>query len=303
MSEDFTFWRDPALGDPIDVDTRGGKLRAYSAGEGPPVVFVHGALVNANLWRGVVPRLADRHRCVTLELPLGSHELPMPDADLSPTGLADLIADAIGALDLEGVTLVGNDTGGGICQIALARRPELAERLVLTSCDAYDEFPPAFFKWVLWPTRWPAATRALLAPLRIRALRNTPLAYGWLMHRKLDERAGDSYVLPILTSRPQGEDFARVIRQVHPRYTEEAIAALRSQDRPTLIAWSADDRFFKYGQRLASDLPGARLELIEGARTFSMEDRPERVAELIGEFAAAEVTAPAAPAGSNAGDG
>lgn len=288
MSEHFTYWRDPNLGEPTEVDTRGGKLRAFTAGsgEGPPIVFVHGALVNANLWRGVVPHLADRHRCVTLELPLGSHELPMPDGDLSPTGLADLIADAVGALGLRGVTLVGNDTGGGLCQIALARYPDLAERLVLTSCDAYEQFPPAFFKWLLWPTRWPALGRALFAPLRIRALRNTPLAYGWLMHRKLDQRAGDSYVLPVLTGRAQGADFARFIRQVHPRYTEEAIAELRTQQRPTLIAWSADDRFFKMGERLAADLPDARLEWIEDARTFSMEDRPEQVAELVGAFAA-----------------
>jgi pimeloyl-ACP methyl ester carboxylesterase len=280
------FWRDPALGEAQVVETSGGAMRVLSAGTGEPIVFVHGALVNANLWRKVVARLSPDFRCVCLELPLGSHELGMPDADLSPTGLADLIAEAIGKLGLEEPTIVGNDTGGGLCQIALARHPELAGRVVLTSCDAYDNFPPRFFRAVLWPTRFPALSRVLFAPLRLRPLRETPLAFGWLMHSGLDERAGDSYVLPALTHKPAGADFARFVRTVDPSYTMDAIAKLRSYDRPVLIAWSRDDRFFppKHGERLAADIPGARLEWIDGARTFSMEDQPERLAELIAGF-------------------
>jgi pimeloyl-ACP methyl ester carboxylesterase len=268
----------------MEIETTGGRMRAFSAGSGEPIVFAHGALVNANLWRKVVPLLAPDFRCVTLDLPLGSHELAMPDADLSPNGLADLIAEAIGELGLERPTLVGNDSGGALSQIAVSRHPDLVSRLVLTSCDAYDEFPPRFFDVLLWPTRFPALSRTLFAPLRIRALRNTPLAFGWLMHAKLDERAGDSYVLPALTSREAGADFARFVRTVNGRYTMEAIEKLRSFDRPALIAWSRDDRFFHAGERLAADIPGARLEWIENARTFSMEDQPERVAELIAGF-------------------
>jgi pimeloyl-ACP methyl ester carboxylesterase len=284
MSMENRYWRDPALGEAIDVPTRGGTMRAFSAGAGEPIVFVHGALVNANLWRKVVPILAPDFRCITLDLPLGSHELAMPDADLSPTGLADLVADAIGELGLEHPTLVGNDSGGALSQIAVARHSDLAGRLVLTSCDAYDEFPPRFFDLLLWPTRYPAVSRALFAPLRIRALRDTPLAFGWLMHSKLDERAGDSYILPALTSRGAGADFARFVKTVDGSHTMAAIEKLRSYDRPVLIAWSRDDKFFHAGERLAADIPGARLEWIDNARTFSMEDQPERLAELVAGF-------------------
>jgi pimeloyl-ACP methyl ester carboxylesterase len=284
MSNENRYWRDPALGEPVEVTTRGGGMRAFSAGSGEPIVFVHGALVNANLWRKVVPLLAPDFRCVTLDLPLGSHELAMPDADLSPDGLADMIADAISDLGVERPTLVGNDSGGALSQIAVARHPDLVSRLVLTSCDAYDKFPPTFFSVLLWPARFPAISRALFAPLRLRALRSTPMAFGWLMHSKLDERAGDSYVLPALTSPEAGEDFARFMRGMDGRHTMAAIEKLRSFDRPTLIAWSRDDKFFHEGERLAADIPGARLEWVEDARTFSMEDQPERVAELIAGF-------------------
>jgi len=287
MASENTWWRDPALGQARELDVSGGRMRAFVTGEGPPVVFVHGALVNANLWRKVVPRLAGEFQCITLDMPLGSHELGMPDADLSPTGLGDLIADAIGALGIEPPTLVGNDTGGGLCQIALSRHPDLAARLALTSCDAYENFPPRFFKVLLWPARFPALARLLFQPFRIRALRGMPTAFGWLMHSKLDERAGDSYVLPALESPPAGVDFARFMRAVDPKYTMTAIAKLRSYERPVLIAWSRDDRFFPPadGERLAADFPNARLEWIDDARTFSMEDQPERLAELIAGFA------------------
>jgi pimeloyl-ACP methyl ester carboxylesterase len=284
MGNEYRYWRDPALGEATEVETSGGRIRAFTAGSGEPIVFVHGALVNANLWRKVVPILAPDFRCVTLDMPLGSHELAMPQADLSPTGLADLIAEAIGALGLERPTLVGNDSGGALSQIAVARHPDLVGRLVLTSCDAYDEFPPRFFEVLLWPTRYPALARALFAPLRIRALRETPMAFGWLMHSKLDDRAGDSYVLPALTSPESGADFARFMRTANGSYTMEAIEKLRSFDRPVLIAWSRDDKFFHAGERLASDIPGARLEWIDNARTFSMEDQPERLAELVAGF-------------------
>jgi pimeloyl-ACP methyl ester carboxylesterase len=286
MSQDNTFWRDPALGAPRDIELSGGTLRVFEAGKGEPIVFVHGALVNANLWRRVVPRLSPDFRCITLDMPLGSHELPVPRADLSPTGIADMIAEAVEALGLDQPTIVGNDSGGGLTQIALGRHPELAGRVVLTSCDAYENFPPKFFKYILSPARFPSLTGPLFAPLRIRVLRSAPFAFGWLMKSKLDAAQGDSFMRPVLTQKAIARDFARFMRGFDPKYTLEAIEKLRSYDRPVLIAWSRDDRFFPpaHAERLASDIPGARLEWIDDAYTFSMQDQPERLAELIAGF-------------------
>ena len=68
-----------------------------------------------------------------------------PDADLSPRGVAGLIADFLDALDLERVTLVANDTGGAIASCWSPSAPQRVARLVLTPCDAYENFlPPAF---------------------------------------------------------------------------------------------------------------------------------------------------------------
>ncbi len=280
------YWRDPAIGKPREVDVEGGRIRVFEAGVGAPIVFVHGALVNANLWRKVVARLSPDFRCISIDMPLGSHEIAMPERDLTPYGLADLIAETIDRLDLVNPTIVGNDSGGGLTQIALSRHPELAGRVVLTSCDAYENFPPRFFRVVLWPTRFPAFARGAFAAFRIRAMRSTPLAFGWLMRSKLDPATGDSFILPILSDKPIGADFARIIRAMDSRYTIEAIERLRSYERPVLLAWSREDRFFPASdaERLAADLPNSRIEWIDDAYTFSMEDQPERLSELIAGF-------------------
>ena len=292
----FADWRSPDLGPAQTLDLGGGRrVRAHVTGDGPPIVFVHGALVNANLWRKVVPRL-DGHTCVTLDLPLGSHLETMPkDADLRPPALVDLIADSLEALDLSDVTLVGNDTGGGLCQITAVSRPDRIGALVLTSCDAFDNFPPRLFRFVLAPARIPGVIPLAFGALRLRPMRRLPIAYGWLTNGPIDREAEDSYVLPVLTRGPVRRDVRKLLGGLDPSYTLDAAAKLAAWDRPTLIAWSQDDRFFPpaHGERLAKLIPGARSEPIEGARTFSPEDRPERLAEVIGAFVAERSGAPA----------
>jgi pimeloyl-ACP methyl ester carboxylesterase len=285
---DRASWRAPELGPGRMIDLGGGRrIRAHATGEGPPIVFVHGALVNANLWRKVIPRLHGFTR-VALDLPLGSHLVPMSkDADLRAPALADLIADALEKLQLGDATVVGNDTGGGLTQILATRRPERVGALVLTSCDAFDNFPPPFFRKVLAPAQIPGAIPVAFAGLRLRPLRRLPIAFGWLTNEPIDRDAEDSYVLPVLTRREIRRDTRRFLGGMDPAETLDAAAKLTRWDKPALIAWSRNDRFFPpaHAERLAKIIPDARLEWIEGARTFSPEDRPERLAELIGAFA------------------
>jgi pimeloyl-ACP methyl ester carboxylesterase len=287
MASENTHWRDPALGEANEVGVPGGRLRYFEAGSGAPIVFAHGLLVNANLWRHVVARLSPDFRCIALDLPLGSHELPMEaGADLTPTGLAGQIAAAIEGIGLEDVTLVGNDTGGGLSQLTIDAHPDRIGRLVLTSCDAYDNFPPKFFDYLKLAARIPGAIPLGFAALRLRAPRSLPIAFGWLMHSKLDPKAGDSYVLPTLTDSAVRRDVRRVLPAIDPKYTLDAARRFGEFQRPVLVAWSRDDKFFPldHAERLARDFPNARLEWIENSRTFSPEDQPERLAELIAGF-------------------
>jgi pimeloyl-ACP methyl ester carboxylesterase len=285
--KDRATWRDPALGAARELDLPQGRLRYFEAGTGSPIVFVHGLLVNANLWRKVVARLSPEFRCVALDLPLGSHTLPMREgADLTPHGLADLIADALEALALDQVTLVGNDTGGALCQMLVTRRPERIGRLMLTSCDYRDNFPPRMFRYFKPAAVIPGAMKLLMLPMRLRAPRRLPLAFGWLVTRPIDREAEDSYLLAGMTIPGIERDLKRVIKGLDTRYTNEAADRLKEFEKPALIAWSRDDRFFKpaHAERLAQELPNARLEWIENARSLSPEDEPGRLAELIASF-------------------
>jgi len=291
---DRASWRSDDLGPAEVLDLGGGRrIRAHSTGEGPAIVFAHGALVNANLWRKVVPRLEGFKR-VVLDLPLGSHLEPMPKgADLRPPALANLIADAVEALELRDVTLVGNDTGGALTQITAVSRPERIGAIVLTSCDAFENFPPRLFRIALAPARVPGAIPLAFGALRLRPLRRLPIAFGWLTTGPIDADAEDSYVLPVLTRSEIRRDVRGLLGGLDPAHTLDAATKLTAWDRPALIAWSAEDRFFprEHAERLAKLIPGARLEWIEGARTFSPEDRPERLAELIRDFVPVPVRA------------
>jgi pimeloyl-ACP methyl ester carboxylesterase len=265
-----------------------GTIRYRESGEGPPIVFLHGLLVDGRLWRKVTPLLERSHRCLVPDLPLGSHAVPMnPDADLSPPGLARIVADFLTALDLEDVTLVANDTGGAIAQITAAHHPERIGRLVLTNCDAFENFLPPMFRPLQWAARVPGLLTGVMAGMRFSPMRRLPMAFGWLIKRDFAGAPTREWVEPFLSHRAIRRDTVKVLRGIDPEYTFEAAERLSSFDKPTLLAWATEDRFFKlsFAERLAATIPGASIKRIEDSYTFVSEDQPERLASLIESFA------------------
>lgn len=260
-----------------------------TGGDGEPVLLVHGLLVDGRLWDAVIPRLAAAGlRVVVPDLPLGAHKTPMrPDAALAPADIAALLGEIVAVLGLDGVTVVGNDSGGAISQIAAAERPPWLARLVLTPCDMYENFPPPLFKpLVVLGGRAPALLHALMQPLRIRAVRHSPLFAGWLSKRGVDDALLSDLIAPYLRDAGVRRDADKFMGAVNPRDTIRAAEALREFDRPALIMWAAEDRFFKqrFAERLAADIPGARIERIDDSYAFTPIDQPERTAELIVDF-------------------
>ena len=266
-----------------------GIIDYHDTGSGPPVVLVHGALVDAQLWRPLIERLEPTHRCIAPELPLGSHRRPMaPDADLSPHGVARLIGELLEALDLHDVTLIGNDTGGGLSQLVALDHGERVGRLVLTNCDAFETFPPKAFVPLFRLARLPGVLRALYQPMRIPAARRLPLAFGMLGRRLPDDLTRD-WVEPVLRDRGVRRDIARFLRGVKPSVLLDAGARLPTLRIPVLVAWGTSDPFFRLdlGRRLAAAIPGAQLAEIAGSRTFVSQDAPDELARLVTGFSAA----------------
>jgi pimeloyl-ACP methyl ester carboxylesterase len=278
---------DSALGPQQEVRLPGGTVRYRERGTGPTLLFVHGLLVNGALWRKVVPELAPDFRCIAPDWPFGSHEVPLgEEADRTPAGMAALIADFMAALELDDVTLVGNDSGGALSQLVVTRHPERVGRLVLTPCDAFDNFPPKMFRYLSWAARVPGGMGPIAQSMRLRANRRTPIAFGWLTKRRLPNAVSDHYVNPVIHDRRIREDTRAFILGIDPAYTQEAAEKLPGFDRPVLLAWAPEDRFFPlaHAERLAELLPDARVAQIEDSRTFVSEDQPQRLAELIAGF-------------------
>jgi pimeloyl-ACP methyl ester carboxylesterase len=265
-----------------------GTIRYRESGEGPPIVFLHGLLVDGQLWRKVTPPLEDRFRCILPDLPLGSHSIPMDSgADLTPPGLARIVAEFLEALGLDEITLVANDTGGAIAQITAADHPVRIRRLALTNCDAFENFLPPAFRPLQWAARVPGMLTAVMQGMRLAPMRRLPTAYGRLIKRDFAGAPTREWVEPFLSDPGIRRDTVKVLRGIDPKHTFDAAEKLSRQERPTLLAWAREDRFFKpkFAERLAETIPGTRLDWIEDSYTFVPEDQPERLASLIEEFA------------------
>ncbi|MEU1367930.1 alpha/beta hydrolase [Streptomyces sp. NPDC005803] len=259
-----------------------------TGGEGPVVVLLHGVAMDGSLWRHVVADLRDGHRCVVPTLPLGGHRRPMrPDADLSVLGVARLVAEFLDALGLTDVTLVMNDWGGAQALVADGRDQRIG-KLVITSCEAFDNFPPGLPGKNLYASaRMPGGLRAAFTLLKVKPMRRLPMTWGRMSRRPVPDAVMDAWFRPLWTSKEIRRDLRKYVLGVPPkaellRWAE----ALRTFDRPALVAWASQDRVMppEHGRRLAAMLPRGELVEIADSYTLIPEDRPEELARHLREF-------------------
>ncbi|OLB66008.1 MAG: alpha/beta hydrolase [Actinobacteria bacterium 13_2_20CM_2_72_6] len=273
-----------------------------TGGTGPTVVLLHGLMMDASLWDGVVAELRADHRCVVPTLPLGAHRTAMrPDADLSLRGVARLVTELLDRLDLTDVTLAGNDTGGALVQLIMADGPARVGRVVLASCDAFDNFPPGLTgKTLVLTGKLPPALFGLfMQQLRLRPVRRLPIAFGWLTRR--GDAATARWLTPVLTRRDIRRDTVRVLRAAAAErgIMLDVARRLPGFDRPALVVWASADRVMPpgHGRRLAGILPQGRLVEVADSYTLIPLDQPAWLARTIREFTYAPRTAvPPTPA-------
>jgi len=272
-----------------------GPIRYVEHGEGEPVLFVHGFAVDGQLWSAVAARLADAGlRCIVPTWPFGSHRVPMhPDADLAPPAAARLVLDFIEALDLDNVTLVGNDSGGAVSQIAVATDASRIARLVLTNCDSFDNFPPGSFKLLSRLSNVPGFGYALAQSMRFEPVIRAPFGFGALNAEPQPIELLRSFVRPLIEDKAIRRDAMKFFGGADSRDTLAAADALAGIDLPALLVWGADDKLFPMSdaERLQRKLKDATLLPVTGARTFVPLDRPEVVADAIAAFVEARPVA------------
>jgi pimeloyl-ACP methyl ester carboxylesterase len=261
----------------------------------PPVVFVHGILVDGQLWRSVADGLGHRgFRCIVPTWPLGSHNIPVAARDaLSLPGIAQMINDAITALDLSDVTLVGCDTGGGLCQLVVDAYPDRIGRLVLTNCDAFDKCPPFPFDVAFRLLRGPVSIRMLFSALRSQTLRDSPLGFGLLVSRP-DPQLTAAWLQPCLRDARICRDLAALLRQIATADLTDVATRLSGFTKPVTLVWGQQDRCFTpaLGRRLAAAFSDAQLIEVPIGRTFLALDNPQPVIDAITAISAEKPGSP-----------
>jgi pimeloyl-ACP methyl ester carboxylesterase len=260
-----------------------------TGGDGPVVVLLGGLLMDASLWDDVIAALAPGCRCIAPTLPLGAHRHPMrTDADLSPRGLARLVAELLERLDLDDVTLVGNDTGGALVQLLAADRDPRVGRIALVSCDAFDNFPPGLTgRTIVALGHLPPRLFGLsLQQLRLRPARRLPVAFGWLTKR--GDAATARWTRAVLADPGARRDAVRALRGIAADRGAllDAAQRLSAFDRPALVVWATEDRVMppEHGRRLAELLPDARHVEIDDSYTLIPLDRPAELAAELRAF-------------------
>ncbi|GHB19336.1 oxidoreductase [Streptomyces viridiviolaceus] len=258
-----------------------------TGGDGPVVVLLHGLVHDATVWRKVVAGLRTDHRVIAPTLPYGSHRRPMtrpPTPDL----VNELIAEFLDRLDLRDVTLVESDCGRA--QTVGARHPERLARLVLISCEAFDNYPPGLpGKLIGVACKVPGGVSVLVRTLGLKPLRRLPVGIGALTKHPVPDAVVDGWLRPLRTDPAIRRDFRHYGTHVRRAELLEAAEGLRTFDRPALVVWATEDLMMPraHGRRLAELLPQGRLVEIEDARTLIAEDQPERLARELREFIAA----------------
>jgi pimeloyl-ACP methyl ester carboxylesterase len=268
------------------VATAAGEVACVDTGEGPAAVFVHGIVVNGHLWRGVVDRVRDLRRCIVLDLPGHGATPAGPDQDLSLPALAELVEALCESLGLDRVDLVGNDTGGAVCQVLAARHPERIRTMTLTNCDSHDNLPPPAFRGAVERARrgrFAPMLRAMAAdPRRARSI----TGLGLERPEELDAETLDALLAP-LASPVASCDVERMLVSLRAEDLVAAGPGLAALTAPTLIVWGTGDLFFELGwaHRLRALIPGARPVVeLEGARLYLPLERAPELAGLLREL-------------------
>ena len=270
------------------VDVTAGTIEYREEGnpDGPPVVLLHGVLMNDHLWDLALPFLPSGYRYLLPVLPLGGHHVPMrEDADLTMPGMVGIVADFLDALDLAEVTLVVTDWGGPIF-LTGAGRDERVARLVICPSEAFENFPPGWPGKVAWAaSRSPLTVSLAMRQLRIGWLRKQWLMFGMMARKPIPQRIVDAWVDSALQDKRIRHDLVKYCRTTFVKADLiHATERLSDFEGDVLVLWSHNPVMpDEHASRLA-DLTRGTLRYVDDANVLIMLDQPEQTAREIGTF-------------------
>jgi pimeloyl-ACP methyl ester carboxylesterase len=257
-----------------------------TGGDGEVLVMLGGLVMDGSVWDPLVEELRGEYRCIVPTLPLGAHRKAMrPDADLSLQGFATIVRELLERLELEDVTLVQNDHAAAI--VLAGESPQRVARLVISSCEAFENYPPGLPGKNVRATAFvPGGIFLTMQAMRVRALRRLPIAFGWMAKHPLPAELLDRWLEPLQTQAAVRRDFRKYVTSGRRRQMVDACERLRSFTCPALVVWTPEDKVQRpeHGKRFAALLPDARLVEVADSYTLIMRDQPHAFARAIREF-------------------
>jgi pimeloyl-ACP methyl ester carboxylesterase len=257
-------------------------------GQGEPILFIHGAFSNGNTWRKVIPALSKHYRCIVPEWPFGGHRIPVSkQTDLSPTGVAEIIAQFINSLQLPSVTIIANDTGGAYAQVFAALHPTRVDKLILSNCEGFEVFPPQKFKSLGNSVKIPGYTYLMGQLFRIKSFLKKPITFGLLSNSLSGQDLQDLYVKNFIQNSKVRANFKSLAIAWHPKYTLMAAQKLSEFKKPVLVLWGQDDKALfpvALGKRIAAIFPSSEFIEIPRSMTYIQEDQPQQMVLHILKF-------------------
>ncbi|HET7064388.1 MAG TPA: alpha/beta hydrolase [Rudaea sp.] len=261
------------------VETPSGVIGFVEQGSGPVALFVHGVLLNGYLWRHQLAQLSDVRRCIAVDLLAHGNTEISATQDVSVTANAHMLAQFLDAMKIDQVDLVGNDSGGGICQIFAALYPNRLRSLALTNCDAHDNWPPEAFKPFVAMVAAGGLAETLNSMLADKGMYRSALAPAYERPEDVADDTIETYLRPLVRTKQHTRNIERFVNAFDCRHTVQVEKQLRLVQAPTLIAWGTDDIYFdlKWSRWLADAIPGTRKRVeFPSARIFFPEERPQQ---------------------------
>jgi pimeloyl-ACP methyl ester carboxylesterase len=269
------------------VPIHGHEVSYRMAGSGPTIVLIHGIAGSSTTWRAVMPALSEHYTVIAPDL-LGHGQSAKPRGDYSLGAYASGIRDLLAVLGHEHVTLVGHSLGGGVAMQFAYQFPESAERLVLVASGGLGKEVSVLLKAVTFP-----GAEYVLPLLLHPAIRQAGERPG-LLARRLGWRPGNTLAevwrsYTTLTDRRGQQAFIHTVRSV----IDIAGQRVTAHDRlylaaavPTLIVWGDHDRIIPvaHAYRAAEAIPGARLEILDGAGHFLPWQDADRFLAVLEDF-------------------
>jgi len=266
------------------VDLGVTRLYYYAAGTrgaGEPVIFLHGFPASSHLWHGVVREMPEGHRVVVVDL-LGFGRSDRTGlSTLTAVAHAERVRILMDDLNIPEACVVGHGMGGAVATALALNAPPRVTRLGLVDSTAFDAWPAGAARLARFLSQFPPLCRLLGAPLL------AGLVHGSLLKGFADEESGrhalDTF-LRAYTMRLGVDCLIAQLRAMHDPCVAELGTRLSSIVQPTALVWGELDPWLPVGtgERLRENIPNATLDVIAGARHFTPEDAPARVAAAVG---------------------